>query len=84
MYSAQQSGFTELVTVFRPANNHELILAQSLLQSAGINFFVKGEGLQKLYPGVHFGFGIYAVELQVAKKDAPVAAELLRELQKIE
>jgi len=78
--SAQKPGYNELVTVFRPANNQELILAKSLLQSAGINFFVKGESLQQLYPGVLFGFGIHTVEMQVAKEDAATATELLQEL----
>lgn len=78
--SAQNPGFTELVTVLRPATSHELLLAKSLLESAGIKFFVKGEALQKLNPGMLCGFGIFSVEIQVPKEDAPAASQLLQEL----
>ena len=76
----EEVGYIELITVFHPRDMNELMIAKSLLGSAGIRYFAKGEHLQNIYPGSHFGFGVTAIELQVSKEDLPIAKEMLQDL----
>jgi hypothetical protein len=61
-----------------------LALAKTTLESAGIAFIAKGEGIQDLFGvgripgGVNFITG--PVQLQVAREDAPDGRRLLRDL----
>ncbi|MCR3923292.1 MAG: DUF2007 domain-containing protein [Firmicutes bacterium] len=71
--------YIELITVFRPRDSSELMIAKSILDSAGIRYFAKGESLKNIYPGSQL-FGINAVELQVSEEDVPAAKEMLQEL----
>lgn len=68
--------YVELVTVFMPQDQGELMLAKSLLEDAGIRYLAKGENVQK------WGFNAVTgpVELQVAEDDADVARTLLDKL----
>jgi hypothetical protein len=68
------------VTVLESGDPGLIAVAKSLLDSAGIQYFAKGEVLQNL-----FGWGLNPlvgrlVELQVASDDADDAKALLRDL----
>lgn len=73
----------ELVTVFRSGSEPALLVAESLLRSAGIDFLSRGHSVQEL-----FGVGRVGgpnlvsgpVEIQVRAEDARDAAELLEHL----
>jgi hypothetical protein len=62
------------VTVFVAGDPGLLAIAKSLLDSAGISFFAKGENLQNIFPCVPW------VELQVPADQASEAAALLADL----
>jgi hypothetical protein len=66
------------VTILRTNDPAVLAVAKSLLDEAGIEFFVAGETVGALYPGP--GVGPYIPELRVAARDAEAARELLKEL----
>jgi hypothetical protein len=73
----------ELVPVFRTVDAGLVALAKSLLEGEGIEYMVRGEGLQDL-----FGWGRFAgfnpivgpVEFVVRSDDAPRVRALLRDL----
>jgi hypothetical protein len=68
------------VTVFRSNDPGVLALARSLLDGAGIEFFMAGEVVSGLYPGRAEGpFG--TPEIRVASADAHQAREVLKELE---
>ena len=76
----------DLVTVFETGDPALVSLAKSLLDSAGIDFSAKGEGLQDLlglgrFPG---GSNLLTgpVAFQVGPNDAKKARSLLRDLQR--
>ena len=68
----------EFVTIFTSGNRASLATAKSLLRSAGIEFYVKGEDVMSM-------IGFEAIdgvpEIQVAEKDAKTAKEMLKDLQ---
>lgn len=67
----------KLVTIFTTSNRSSIATAKSLLQSAGIQYYVKGEDVQSL-----IGFGAIdgVPEIQVAEEDAEEAREILKDL----
>jgi hypothetical protein len=72
-----------LVTILATSNLSKLAVAKSLLESEGIRFHIKGEGLQSL-----FGLGGLTpvnpitgpIEVQVASGDAKRSLEVLRDV----
>ena len=74
----------KLVSVFRSGKETSLVIAQSLLEDAGIPFLAQGETIQNL-----FGFGRLVavnpitgpVDLLVREDDAAAAAEVLRDVE---
>jgi hypothetical protein len=69
---APKTEFVEHVTVFTTGNSVILAMAKSVLESAGIRCFVKGEVLQDL-------FRIGTAEIRVGKEDEERAVRLLQE-----
>jgi len=74
----------EPVTVLETGDPGLVAVAKSLLESAGIRFFAKGEGVQDLFAWGRFGTGfnpfVGPVQLQVAAEDADDAKALLQGL----
>ena len=74
----------EPVTVLETGDAGLVAVAKSLLESADIQYFAKGEGVQDLFAGGRFGTGfnpfVGPVQLQVAAEDADDAKALLRDL----
>jgi hypothetical protein len=74
----------EPVTVLETGDPGVVAVAKSLLESAGIQYYAKGEALQNLFGCGQFGPGfnpiVGPVQLQVAADDAEDAKELLRGL----
>jgi hypothetical protein len=68
------------VTVFASGNEALLVVAKSLLESAEIDYLVRGEAIQAIWPGVA-GSGFSAVggpvELLVKAEDETEARKLL-------
>lgn len=67
----------KLIMVFESNNRASMATAKSLLESAGIKYYVKGEDVQSL-----IGFGAIdgVPEIQVAEEDAKEAKEILKDL----
>jgi hypothetical protein len=73
----------QLVTVFAAADAGVIALAKSLLEAEGIDFFVRGEGLQDLFGlGRLMGFNPVpgAAQFCVRADDEPRARALLENL----
>jgi Putative prokaryotic signal transducing protein len=68
----------EPITVFQTGDPGLLAVAQSLLESAEIEFFVAGAVVGGLFPGAVSRLGV--PEIRVAAEDAAEAKELLKEL----
>jgi hypothetical protein len=75
---------SELTTVFTTGDAALLPIIESLLNGAGVRFFVKNESTQDLFGMGRVGTGFNVVTgpvvIQVASEDAPAARELLRPL----
>lgn len=70
----------ELVTVLEARDPGLLAVVRSLLDGAGIPFLVKGERIQNLItPGLPGGI-VGPAEVQVARRDAEAAREILADL----
>jgi hypothetical protein len=67
-----QLEFVEYVTVLKTGNPIVLAMVKSILASAGIRHYVKGEVLQEL-------FRVGMAEVQVGRGDEPEARNLLAE-----
>ena len=67
-----QLEYVEYVPVLKTGNPIVLAMVKSILTSAGIRHYVKGEVLQEL-------FRIGTTEIQVGRDDEPEARNLLRE-----
>jgi hypothetical protein len=67
------------VTVLTSNDPGVLAVAQSLLEDAGIDFFIAGESVSELFPGGAVG-PCGAPEIRVAPEDAEQASELLKAL----
>jgi hypothetical protein len=70
---------TELVTVLVTLDMGELLIAKSVLESEGIRYLAKGEGLQFYFGQGSIGAGylMAPVELQVSASDAEDAKAML-------
>jgi Putative prokaryotic signal transducing protein len=72
------------ITVLESGDPGLLAVAKSLLESAHIEYFAKGEGLQDLFAGGRLGTGfnpfVGPIQLQVPADDAEEAMALLRDL----
>ena len=72
------------VTVWRSGNQALLVVAKSLLEAEGIEYFPNGERLQDFFGWGRIGTGyspiVGLIELQVASDDAERALELLADL----
>lgn len=78
-----QAGADELVTIFASSDLAELAVAKLVLESEGLPFITKGEGVQDLFGwGRLGGMNLITgpVQLQVRRQDADLARELLEEL----
>jgi Putative prokaryotic signal transducing protein len=74
----------ELVPVFRSGDQGRIVLAKSLLESEGIDYLVRGEGVQDLFGlgrlAIGFSNVVGPAEFLVRKADHDRARELLRDL----
>ncbi len=74
----------ELVTVFDTGEPADVLVAKSLLEAEGIEFFAKDEGVQDLFGAGRLGSGFNTmagqVEIQVRPEDADRARQLLERL----
>lgn len=68
-------GYGDLVTVFRTSNYANLLIARSLLESADIPFWSKGDSLSSLF---------FSGALMVTPEDESEAREILAELENLE
>ena len=73
------------VTILEAGNPAILVVAKSLLQGAGIEYFAIGEELQDIIGGGRLGFGFNPVTgpvcIKVRREDEDEARDLLRDLQ---
>ncbi len=74
----------EYVTILSAGSFPQFLVAESLLRSAGITFYSQGEKLQSLFGWGSMMIGydpiVGPMQIQVAKKDAATARELLKDL----
>ncbi|RPJ81987.1 MAG: DUF2007 domain-containing protein [Acidobacteria bacterium] len=74
----------ELVTVFDTGEPADVLVAKSILEAEGIDFFAKDEGVQDLFGAGRLGSGFNTmagqVEIQVRPEDADRARQLLTRL----
>lgn len=79
-------GHTHFVTILATGNKAIIAVAKSILDSAGIQYIVKGEGVQDLFGLGRWGSGFSPitgpVEIQVRQDDKEEARQLLRDLVK--
>jgi len=68
---------SKFVTILETGNRSSIATAKSLLESAGIEYYVKGEDVQSLI-GLGAIDGVPAI--QVAEEDAKEAKEILKDL----
>ncbi|MEW6350629.1 MAG: DUF2007 domain-containing protein [Thermodesulfobacteriota bacterium] len=84
----EEPEFTHLVTVYEGGNPAVLVFAKSILESEGIEYYCKGEGIQDLFGVGRFGTGfnpvIGSVKIQVAEENAAKAKELLDHIEESE
>jgi antitoxin component YwqK of YwqJK toxin-antitoxin module len=80
-----EPGFIKFVTVYKTGDPAFIAFAKSILQSEGIKYFIRGEGLQDLFAGGRLGTGfnpvIGPVEIQVDEKDVEKAKGLLSQIE---
>jgi hypothetical protein len=71
----------ELVTIFETGDPADVLVAKSVLDEEGIEFFAKGEGVQDIFGAGRLGAGFNTlagpVRIQVRPEDADAARELL-------
>jgi hypothetical protein len=74
----------KLVTVFKTGHHGTIAVIKSILDEAGIEFSVKGEGIQDLIGAGIFGVGYNPitgpVEFQVLEDNADYARDLLKDV----
>lgn len=74
----------KLVTVFDTGEPADVLVAKSLLEAEGIEYFAKDEGVQDLFGAGRLGSGFNVmagqVEIQVRPEDADRARQLLERL----
>lgn len=78
----------KLVTVFDTGEPADVLVAKSILDAEGIEYFAKDEGVQDLFGAGRLGSGFNTmagqVEIQVRPEDADRARELLERLDEAE
>jgi hypothetical protein len=67
--------YDDLVTVFRTNNYANLLIARSLLESADVSFWTKGDSLSSLF---------FSGAIMVRPEDESEAREILAELENLE
>jgi hypothetical protein len=74
----------KLVTVFKTGHHGTIAVIKSILDEAGVEFNVKGEGIQDLIGAGIFGVGYNPitgpVEFQVLEENEEYARELLKDV----
>ena len=74
----------KLVTVYKTGNHGTIAVIKSILDEAGLEYSVKGEGIQDLIGAGIFGVGYNPitgpVEFQVLEENADYAKELLKDV----
>jgi hypothetical protein len=75
----------KLVTVFKTGHHGTIAVIKSILDEAGLEYSVKGEGIQDLIGAGIFGVGYNPitgpVEIQVLEDNAEYARELLKDVE---
>ncbi len=78
--------YTELVTIFTTGDQGLIWIAKSILESAGIKCFARGEALQDQFALGRTGLGfnplVGPVQIQVREEDEEDAKLLLKDLMK--
>lgn len=67
-----EAEYVELVTVYTGTNQADLLIAKSLLEDAGIDYFAKNEKAVDM-----FAMGVGPIELQVRPDEVEAAQEVL-------
>ena len=85
----EEENTEELVTVFSTDSQGIAAVVKSILEEAGIEYNVKGEGIQSMYGVGVLGPGGFSpltepLEFQVIEEDAEKAIELLIDVEKSE
>jgi hypothetical protein len=85
----KEEDFEELVTVLTTNQQGIASVAKAILEEAGIQYYVKGEGAQSLYGVGVIGVGGFSteaepIEIQVIDEDAEKALELLKDVENSE
>ena len=79
-----EPGFIKFVTVYETGDPALIAFAKSILQSEGIKYFIRGEGIQELFAGGRLGTGfnpvIGPVQIQVDEKDVEKAKDLFSQV----
>ncbi|RPI28255.1 MAG: DUF2007 domain-containing protein [Acidobacteria bacterium] len=74
----------ELVTIFDTGEPADVLVAKSILEAEGIEFYAKDEGVQDMFGAGRLGAGFNTmagqVEIQVRPEDAERARDLLKRL----
>lgn len=77
--------YIKFVTVYESGDPAFISITKSVLDSEGIKYFFKGEGLQDLFGGGRIGTGfnplIGPVKIQVDQNDAEYAKQLLQQIE---
>jgi len=80
--------YIKFVTVCEAGDSAFISFAKSILDSEGIKYFFKGEGVQDLFAGGRLGTGfnpvVGPVQIQVDQNDAEYAKQLLQQIEESE
>ena len=81
--SVVEAEYTELVTVFSTASPNAYLVAKSLMESADIDYYAKGDVSSDLIVGkLGFNVAVGAYEIQVRPEDEEPAREILADMDK--
>ncbi|NOY88396.1 MAG: DUF2007 domain-containing protein [FCB group bacterium] len=74
-----QVEYIERIPVFKTTDQSKIMIAKSLLEEAGIDYFAQGEGIMDLFGVGRLGFNpiVGAVEFTVKPEDEQKAHEIL-------
>ena len=85
--SLPEDELVEFVKIFESADPNLTVIIKSVLEDAGIKYFVPGDNMQSLLGG-KFSFAFNAdignAQFLVSEEDAETAKELLKEIEIIE
>ena len=77
--------YVDLIEIMATGDPAKIMVANSILDEAGIKYLAKGEGLQDLFAMGRIGTGfnplVGPVKFLVRDEDQEIAKELLKELQ---